>query len=144
MNNVANLSGWHFKHGETYEHKFIDQIVQSINKKINKLLHGDQNAPQHVSVPNRQHNNIITNQGQGVQNLPNERDAYQEKEFKEAFKVFDKDQNGYISASELRDVMIKLGDIVTHKEVEEMINEADLDGDGQINYDEFVKFMMAR
>ncbi|XP_057959223.1 calmodulin-like protein 11 [Malania oleifera] len=65
-----------------------------------------------------------------------------EEELREAFKVFDKDQNGYISASELRQVMINLGEKLTDEEVEQMINEADLDGDGQVNYDEFVKMMM--
>ncbi|XLU30997.1 hypothetical protein S245_067063, partial [Arachis hypogaea] len=66
-----------------------------------------------------------------------------EEELKEAFKVFDKDQNGFISASELRHVMINLGEKLTDEEVEQMIKEADLDGDGQVNYDEFVKMMMA-
>ncbi|BFG13976.1 calmodulin-like protein 11 isoform X2 [Prunus yedoensis var. nudiflora] len=65
-----------------------------------------------------------------------------EEELKEAFKVFDKDQNGYISATELRHVMINLGEKLTDEEVEQMIKEADLDGDGQVNYDEFVKMMM--
>ncbi|KAG5150267.1 hypothetical protein JHK84_026739 [Glycine max] len=67
-----------------------------------------------------------------------------EEDLKEAFKVFDKDQNGYISASEvyLRHVMINLGEKLTDEEVEQMIKEADLDGDGQVGYDEFVKMMM--
>ncbi|XP_042059776.1 calmodulin-2/4-like isoform X1 [Salvia splendens] len=66
-----------------------------------------------------------------------------EEELKEAFKVFDTDQNGYISATELRHVMINLGEKLTDEEVEQMIREADLDGDGQVDYDEFVKMMMA-
>ncbi|KAK3040505.1 hypothetical protein RJ639_028951 [Escallonia herrerae] len=65
-----------------------------------------------------------------------------EEELKEAFKVFDKDQNGYISATELRHVMINLGEKLTDEEVQQMIREADLDGDGQVNYEEFVKMMM--
>ncbi|KAK8924189.1 hypothetical protein KSP39_PZI019645 [Platanthera zijinensis] len=66
-----------------------------------------------------------------------------EEELKEAFKVFDKDQNGYISAAELRNVMINLGEKLTDEEVDQMIREADLDGDGQVNYEEFVRMMMA-
>ncbi|MCE0481384.1 calmodulin-like 3 [Datura stramonium] len=65
----------------------------------------------------------------------------QEEELKEAFKVFDKDQNGYISANDLRHVMINLGEKLTDEEAEQMIKEADLDGDGQVNFDEFVKMM---
>ncbi|CAL9061017.1 unnamed protein product [Musa banksii] len=64
-----------------------------------------------------------------------------EDELKEAFKVFDKDQNGFISATELRNVMISLGEKLTDEEVAQMIREADLDGDGQVNFEEFVKMM---
>jgi len=72
------------------------------------------------------------------------RDTDSEEEIKEAFKVFDKDGNGYISAAELRHVMTNLGEKLTDEEVDEMIREADVDGDGQINYEEFVKMMMSK
>ncbi|KAH0733743.1 hypothetical protein KY285_009450 [Solanum tuberosum] len=72
------------------------------------------------------------------------KDTDSEEELKEAFRVFDKDQNGFISAAELRHVMTNLGEKLTDEEVDEMIREADVDGDGQINYDEFVKVMMAK
>eukprot|EP00258_Populus_trichocarpa_P016687 XP_006375914.2 calmodulin-like protein 11 [Populus trichocarpa] len=64
-------------------------------------------------------------------------------ELKEAFKVFDKDQDGYISSNELRHVMINLGEQLTDKELELMIQVADLDGDGHVNYEEFVRMMLA-
>merc|ERR1712137_222973 len=70
------------------------------------------------------------------------KDVDTEEELVEAFKVFDKDGNGYISAAELRHVMTNLGEKLTDEEVDDMIREADVDGDGQINYDEFVKMMM--
>jgi Ca2+-binding EF-hand superfamily protein len=43
---------------------------------------------------------------------------------------------------QLRHVMINLGEKLTDEEVDQMIREADLDGDGQVNYDEFVRMMM--
>jgi len=67
-----------------------------------------------------------------------------EEELREAFRVFDKDGNGHISASELRTVMTTLGEKLTDEEVDEMIFEADLDGDGQVNYEEFVRMMTAK
>eukprot|EP00438_Fugacium_kawagutii_P009821 Skav212322 [mRNA] locus=scaffold3374:164609:165441:- [translate_table: standard] len=83
------------------------------------------------------------------------RDTDTEEELIEAFKVFDRDGNGFISAAELRHVMTNLGEPLgcsfrffdrklTDEEVDEMIREADVDGDGQINYEEFVKMMMAK
>jgi len=72
------------------------------------------------------------------------KDADSEEELMEAFKVFDKDGNGFISAAELRHVMTNLGEKLTEEEVEEMIKEADFDGDGQVNYDEFVKMMIQK
>ena len=50
--------------------------------------------------------------------------------------MFDRDGNGFISAAELRHVMTNLGEKLTDEEVDEMIREADVDGDGQINYEE--------
>ncbi|XP_048574485.1 calmodulin-like protein 5 [Triticum urartu] len=65
-----------------------------------------------------------------------------EEELREAFRVFDKDHDGHISKAELGHVMISLGEKLTDEEVEEMIQEADLDGDGLVNFDEFVRMMM--
>ncbi|XP_033018426.1 uncharacterized protein LOC117054078 [Lacerta agilis] len=65
-----------------------------------------------------------------------------EEEIREAFRVFDKDGNGYISTAELRHVMTNLGEKLTDEEVDEMIKEADVDGDGRVNYEEFVRVMM--
>ena len=49
--------------------------------------------------------------------------------------MFDKNGDGYISASELRHVMTTLGEKLTDEEVDEMIREADIDGDGKVNYE---------
>ncbi|KAI4329967.1 hypothetical protein MLD38_028287 [Melastoma candidum] len=67
-----------------------------------------------------------------------------EAELKEAFKVFDKDQDGFISAAELRLAMMNLGEKLTDEEVKEMIREVDMDGDGQVNYEEFARMMLAK
>ncbi|TKY61392.1 Calmodulin protein 8 [Spatholobus suberectus] len=66
-----------------------------------------------------------------------------EEELKEAFRVFDKDQDGYISPSELRSVMRTIVEKVTEEEVEQMVKEADLDGDGLVDYEEFVRMLLA-
>ena len=48
---------------------------------------------------------------------------------------FCQDGNGYISRDELRSVMKSLGEHLTDEEVQQMIQEADKDGDGMVNYE---------
>ncbi|KAK7277830.1 hypothetical protein RJT34_22848 [Clitoria ternatea] len=64
-----------------------------------------------------------------------------DEELKEAFRLFDKDQDGYISPTELLSVMTSIGVKVTEEELEQMIKVADLDGDGHVSYQEFVRIM---
>lgn len=67
-----------------------------------------------------------------------------EEELREAFRVFDKNKDGLISSSELRHVMTSLGEKLSDEEVDDMIREADLDGDGMVNYEEFVTILTAK
>ena len=69
------------------------------------------------------------------------KDTDSKQEMREAFKVFDKDGDGFISAAEFRLVMTNLGEKLTDEEVNESIREADIDGDGQVSYAEFVSMM---
>ncbi|CAF3759276.1 unnamed protein product [Rotaria sordida] len=55
----------------------------------------------------------------------------------EAFRIFDKDGNGFITEMELRSVMNSLGEKLTDDELNDMIREADLDGNRQVDYVEF-------
>uniref|UniRef100_A0A8D8PP19 Calmodulin-3 n=1 Tax=Cacopsylla melanoneura TaxID=428564 RepID=A0A8D8PP19_9HEMI len=62
----------------------------------------------------------------------------EEKELRDAFRVFDKHNRGYISASDLRAVLQCLGEDLSEEEIEDMIKEVDVDGDGRIDFNEFV------
>ncbi|KAH6558452.1 hypothetical protein KP509_1Z063000 [Ceratopteris richardii] len=72
------------------------------------------------------------------------KDTDSEEELKEAFKVFDKERNGFISAAELRHVMTNLGEKLTDEEVDEMVREAGIDPEGQVNYNDFVKMLLSK
>lgn len=56
-----------------------------------------------------------------------------EDELRKAFRVFDQDDSGTISAAELRQVMKSLGENLNQGEIEELIRQADRDGDGMID-----------
>jgi calmodulin len=65
-----------------------------------------------------------------------------EKELRDVFMVFDKDQSGTISAEELRNVMRVIGEKLTDQEIEDAIRLADTTGDGEVSYDEFIQFIL--
>ena len=69
------------------------------------------------------------------------KDTDSEEEIREAFRVFDSDGNGLISADDLKRVMTNLGEKLTDEELDEMIMNADLNRDGYVNYEEFVTLM---
>ena len=54
---------------------------------------------------------------------------------RQAFRMFDRDCSGTVNAQELRHVMMNLGEKLSEDEVDEMMREADVDGDGEINYE---------
>ena len=62
-------------------------------------------------------------------------------EFKEAFALFDKDGDGTITTKELGTVMRSLGQNPTEAELQDMINEVDVDGNGTIDFPEFLSLM---
>jgi len=61
------------------------------------------------------------------------------EKFMMVFHMCDKDQNGFVSTSELHYFMAYIGQKVAYEDVGEYVREADVDGDGQINFEEFVK-----
>lgn len=62
-------------------------------------------------------------------------------EFKEAFTLFDKDGDGCITVEELATVIRSLDQNPTEEELEDMINEVDADGNGTIEFAEFLNLM---
>ena len=62
-----------------------------------------------------------------------------EQALKIYFRAFDDNGDGYISPTELRQVMTSLGVDVTDAQIDEWVQKADVDGDGWVNYEEFFK-----
>merc|ERR1719245_876111 len=63
------------------------------------------------------------------------------EEILKAFRLFDDDETGFITLKNLRRVAKDIGENMSDEELQEMIDEADRDGDGQISEDEFLRIM---
>lgn len=72
-----------------------------------------------------------------------DRSPYSEDQLRKLFAIFDRDGNGFITAAELAHSMARLGHALTVKELTGMIKEADTDGDGRINFQEFSRAITA-
>lgn len=58
-----------------------------------------------------------------------------QKELKEAFRLYDKDGNGFIPTSCLKEILRELDDAITDAELDGMIEEIDSDGSGTVDFD---------
>jgi Ca2+-binding EF-hand superfamily protein len=67
-----------------------------------------------------------------------------QEEIVRIFELFDSNDRGYITVDDLARVVKELGENFTRKELDEMIERADLDQDGAINRQEFVNLMLKR
>ena len=63
-------------------------------------------------------------------------------EYIEAFRVFDQTGNGKIPISVLEKVLFQYGTDITHKEIKYMLNDANVNNDGLIDYRQFVRLLL--
>ncbi|NWQ84560.1 CETN1 protein, partial [Columbina picui] len=73
--------------------------------------------------------------------IPKMAEKDSKEEILKAFKLFDDDETGKISFKNLKRVAKELGENITDEELKDMINEADRDGDGEVNEQEFLRIM---
>ncbi|KPU78281.1 uncharacterized protein Dana_GF10252, isoform D [Drosophila ananassae] len=59
-----------------------------------------------------------------------------------AFRVFDRDGNGFITRDELQTAMEMIGEPLNEAQLEQLLAIADLDQDGRINYEEFTRLLL--
>lgn len=58
-----------------------------------------------------------------------------QQELKEAFRLYDKEGNGYITTDVLREILRELDDKITPDDLDQMIEEIDSDGSGTVDFD---------
>ena len=73
-----------------------------------------------------------------------EKDVDTEEEVLKAFKFFDKEGNGLININDLKHIMITVSKNLSEPEIDDMLKEADLDMDGFINYEEFIRSLLTK
>jgi Ca2+-binding EF-hand superfamily protein len=64
-------------------------------------------------------------------------------ELKEAFRVYDKEANGFITTDTLREIISELDTRLTSEDLDGIIEEIDEDGSGTMDFDEFCAMMMS-
>jgi len=64
-----------------------------------------------------------------------------EKELREAFRLFDKERNGFISRDSMKALLREIDDKLTEAELDSAIDEIDEDGSGKIEFEEFFELM---
>ena len=63
------------------------------------------------------------------------------EEMEKSFKLFCDDDSGKITFNQLKKVCKELGEAMSDSDIQEMIDEADLDGDNKISVDEYCRVM---
>jgi Ca2+-binding EF-hand superfamily protein len=66
------------------------------------------------------------------------------EEIFKVFKLFDEDGLNKISYKNLKKIAAEVGEKLSDEELREMLEEADRDGDGSLNFDEFYRIMRRR
>ena len=67
-----------------------------------------------------------------------------QEEIASAFRSFDDDGSGTIDASELKSILTQIDDKLSADDIKAMMAEADVDGDGSINYEEFANMLIQK
>jgi len=74
--------------------------------------------------------------------LTKEKESGTMADFMEGLKVFDKEECGKILSAELRHILLALGERLSTEEVDELLKGVE-DGEGMVNYEAFIKKVMA-
>ncbi|XP_047158314.1 probable calcium-binding protein CML13 [Vigna umbellata] len=67
-----------------------------------------------------------------------------DRQLRDAFKVIDKDNTGFVSVADLRHILTSIGEKLEPSEFDQWINEANVISDGKIRYEDFITKMVAK
>merc|ERR1712209_30259 len=64
------------------------------------------------------------------------------EELKEAFRIYDKEGQGFITTDVLKEILREIDPTLTEEDLDNIIEEVDEDGSGTLDFDEFQEMMM--
>merc|ERR1712055_329476 len=64
------------------------------------------------------------------------------EELKEAFRIYDRDGQGFITTDVLKEILREIDSTLTESDLENIIEEVDEDASGTLDFDEFQEMMM--
>jgi len=111
----------------TLGHNFVDEELQAVI---------EENDPENTGKLNFDAFSEIAGHF-----LEEEDDEAMQQELKEAFRLYDREGNGYITTGTLREIMKALDDKLTSDDLDGIIAEIDTDGSGTVDFDEFMEMM---
>ena len=71
----------------------------------------------------------------------NKEDEVDEDALKEVFKLFDRDEKGYLTPESVYHIFLSLGEKIKLEDITSILKENDIDGDGNLNFEDFKVLM---
>lgn len=109
-------------------HNLDDQMLKEIIAEVDEDGSGEIEFEEFVTLAARF---LVEEDAEAVQ-----------KELREAFRLYDKEGNGYITTAVLREILRELDDALTKEDLDMMIEEIDSDGSGTVDFDGKNKYTM--
>ncbi|XP_062598570.1 neo-calmodulin-like isoform X2 [Saccostrea cucullata] len=120
--------------GHNYSQEEVEDMIKNADTNENGFVEFDEFV---VMMRRWTHNSVV----EGADGVSTSSSSSKSEKQLEAFRVFDMDGNGYIDKHELRYTMRRLGENLSDEDIKEMFKEADLNGDGLIDYSEFSRLL---
>lgn len=100
---------------------------------------------QHKSTPSISTNTVDYETFSKIVNRPSGFKSLGEPEdYIRGFQVFDKDSTGFVGVGEMRYILTSLGEKMSDSEVDELLKGVNVTRDGNVNYVDFVKSILAQ
>ncbi|XP_047030434.1 calcium-binding protein E63-1 isoform X1 [Helicoverpa zea] len=120
--------------GITVSDDLIGELIKDASKTGNGLIDENDFMQWVTKIQALQGLDVTTSGGDSEEEIT--------RDLLAAFKVFDRDDNGYITRDELRAALEMIGEPVTDAQLNQVLALGDIDHDGRIDYEEFVKMLL--